>query len=72
MDGTDRQGSKQYRTYGKRVRIWGLDVEAIANDHLWTLYRRVENQEISTEIVYEAVPLEKNIQEKFDAEVRAG
>jgi hypothetical protein len=69
---TGRMIMKSIEEVRKRVRLWGLDIEAIANDHLWTLYRRVVTRFIGPEIVYEAVPVKINIRKKFDAEVRAG
>ncbi len=56
----------------RKLRIWGLDVEAIANDHLWTLIRSLDDGELIEEIEVEVEILENIILEKFDAEVRAG
>ena len=69
---TGRMIQKSVEEIRKIEREWGLDVEALANPHLWTLIRSLDDGELIEEIEVEVEILENIIHEKFDAEVRAG
>jgi hypothetical protein len=53
-------------------RIWGLDIEALANPNLWTLHRTVDDGETIEEVSIEVEVIEEFILEKMVQETRAG
>ena len=69
---TGRMIQKSVGEIRQHERIWGLDIEALANPNLWTLHRTVDDGETIEEVSIEVEVIEEFILEKMVQETRAG